>query len=83
MGLFSGISDAFNSVVDAIENAYDTFSEKVHDIFNTPSDYISKDVIVTPTKQIQYDEWLIEQNALDFAFQFEFSDLFDKYERVF
>ena len=83
MGIFSGISDAFHSVADAITDAYDTFSEKIHDVFYTPKEYTGVDVTVTPTKQTQYDEWLIEQSAYDFAFKFEFGDLFDKYDRIF
>ena len=81
MGIFSGIKEAFNSVADSITDAYDSFSEKIHDVFYTPS-YEDREIKVTPTKQTQYDEWIIEQSAYDFAFKFEFNDLFDKYDRL-
>lgn len=79
MGLFSGITEAFNNVTDSISSAFSTMKEQVHDVFYSPKEYITKDVTITPTKQIQYEEWLIEQNAFDFRFLSDYTDILKYY----
>lgn len=77
MGIFSGISEAFHSVADSITNAYDSFTEKVHDIFYTPDEYISGDITVKPTKDAQYEEWIVEQSLVQMNSWSFLHDIFD------
>jgi hypothetical protein len=77
MGIFSGITKAFHSVSDAITGAYDSFSESMHDVFYSPKEYISDEITVKPTKDIQYEEWLIEQSLVDMGTWSFFHDIFD------
>lgn len=75
MRIFSGISEAFNYVADSITDAYDSFSEKIHDIFYTPS-YEKSDISVSKIEDKAYDTWLIEQGALDFGVWTDYADIF-------
>lgn len=77
MGIFSSITDAFNSVADSITDAYDSFSEKIHDVFYTPKEYVSGDVTVTPSKDIEYEQWLISESFADVGTWSFFHDIFD------
>lgn len=75
MGIFSGIKEAFNSVADSITDAYDSFSEKIHDVFYTPS-YEKSDISVSKIEDKAYDTWIIEQGALDFGVWTDYADVF-------
>lgn len=75
MGIFSGIKEAFNSVADSITNAYDSFSESIHDIFYTPS-YEKSDISVSKIDDKAYDSWLIEQTALNLGVWTDYADIF-------
>lgn len=75
MGIFSGIKEAFNSVADSITDAYDSFSEKIHDVFYTPS-YEKSDISISKVEDKAYDSWLIEQSALDFGVWTDYADVF-------
>jgi hypothetical protein len=75
MGIFSGISEAFHSVADSITDAYDSFSEKIHDVFYTPS-YEKSDISVSKIEDKAYDTWIIEQGALDFGVWTDYADVF-------
>lgn len=75
MRIFSGITEAFNSVADSITDAYDSFSKKIHDIFYTPS-YKKSDISISKIEDKAYDTWLIEQGALDFGVWTDYADIF-------
>lgn len=75
MGIFSGIKEAFNSAANSITDAYDSFSEKIHDVFYTSS-YEKSDISVSKIEDKAYDTWIIEQGALDFGIWTDYADVF-------
>lgn len=78
MGLFSGISKAFNSISESLHDAFDSYSGKIQDIFYSPKDdYREREDIKVSTPKDVYDTWLIEQNlGLDFGIWDDYKELF-------
>lgn len=77
MGIFSGITEAFNTVSKAFSSMY----ESVHDVFYTPSKRDREDEFVSVGRTDKaYEEWvvstgLISDGALGFAS--DYMDLFN------